>query len=60
MRLVRRWDGIRLLSGTADNQGKHVVGRRVYDEAVRKAVIVVWEASDRICGKRLKAALLTS
>ena len=28
-----------------------------YDEAVREAVIVVWEASDRICGKRLKAAL---
>ena len=52
-----RKHGIRLLSGTADNQGKHVVGRRVYDEAVREAVIVVWEASDRICGKRLKAAL---
>ena len=31
--------------------------RRIYDEAVREAVIVVWEASDRICGKRLKAAL---
>ena len=28
--------------------------RRVYDEAVRTALIVVWEASDRICGKRLK------
>ena len=33
------------------------MGRRIYDEAVREAVIVVWEASDRICGKRLKAAL---
>ena len=32
-------------------------GRRIYDEAVRQALIVVWEASDRICGKRLKAAL---
>ena len=52
-----RKHGIRLLSGTADNQGKQVVGRRIYDEAVREAVIVVWEASDRICGKRLKAAL---
>ena len=29
-------------------------GRRIYDEAVREAVIVVWEAADRICGKRLK------
>ena len=33
------------------------MGRRIYDEAVREVVIVVWEASDRICGKRLKAAL---
>ena len=32
-------------------------GRRIYDEAVRQALIVVWEAADRICGKRLKAAL---
>jgi len=31
--------------------------RRVYDEAVRQAVVIVWEAADRICGKRLKAAL---
>jgi hypothetical protein len=29
-------------------------GRRIYDEAVREALILVWEASDRICGKRLK------
>ena len=32
-------------------------GRRIYDEAVRQALVVVWEASDRICGKRLQAAL---
>ena len=29
--------------------------RRLYDEAVREALIVLWEASDRVCGKRLKA-----
>lgn len=29
--------------------------RRVYHAAVREALIVLWEASDRICGKRLKA-----
>ena len=29
-------------------------GRRIYDEAVREALIVIWEASDRICGKRLR------
>jgi hypothetical protein len=28
--------------------------RRLYDDAVREALIVVWEASDRICGKRLR------
>jgi hypothetical protein len=28
--------------------------RRVYDDAVREALVVLWEASDRICGKRLK------
>jgi hypothetical protein len=27
---------------------------RVYDEAVRQALVVLWEASDRPCGKRLK------
>ncbi len=33
------------------------VSRRTYDEAVREALIVLWEAADRICGKRLKAVL---
>jgi hypothetical protein len=28
---------------------------RLYDEAVLQALIVLWEASDRVCGKRLKA-----
>ena len=28
------------------------VGYRVYKEAVKEAMIVLWEASDRICGKR--------
>ena len=41
--------------------GPHIRGsgprpeRRLYDDAVREALIVIWEASDRICGKRLKA-----
>ena len=29
--------------------------RRLYNEAVREALIVLWEASDRVCGKRLRA-----
>src|SRR6516162_396805 len=32
-------------------------GRRIYDDAVREALILVWEASDRICGKRLRPLL---
>lgn len=30
---------------------------RVYNEAVREALIVLWEASDRVCSKRLKALI---
>ncbi len=30
---------------------------RIYDEAVRQALTMLWEAADRICGKRLKALL---
>ena len=33
-----RKHGIRLLGGTTDNKGKPVVGRRIYDEAVRGGV----------------------
>jgi hypothetical protein len=28
--------------------------RRIYDEAVRTALVVMWEAADRLCGKRLQ------
>ena len=30
---------------------------RVYDDAVQEALVVLWEASDRVCGKRLKPLL---
>ena len=33
------------------------LGRGIYSEAVRQALIVLWEAADRICGKRLKVIL---
>ena len=32
-------------------------GKRIYDEAMQQALIVLWEAADRICGKRLKPLL---
>src|SRR6267378_3952957 len=35
------------------------VRNRLYDEAVRQALTVLWEAADRVCGKRLKALIPT-
>ena len=54
-----RKHGIRLLgqSGDAGEKLSMIKGRHIYDEAVREAVIMAWEATDRICGKRLTAAL---
>jgi len=33
--------------------------RRIYGTAEREALILLWEASDRVCGKRLKAIIPT-
>ena len=55
-----RKHSIRLLGQSGDDGEQQPAvkkGRRIYEEAVREALIVVWEAADRICGKRLKAAL---
>ena len=55
-----RKHGIRLLGHprlTAAGHSGGSWGRRISDEAVREALIVVWEAADRICGKLLRAAL---
>ena len=45
---------IRLLSGKQRKATAIQEGRKIYDEAVKQALIIVWEASDRICSKRLK------
>jgi hypothetical protein len=45
------------LAGEADAGPMKTTRQRIYDEAVREALIVLWEASDRICGKRLKPLL---
>jgi hypothetical protein len=53
-----RKHAIRLLAGV--DPAVHepsTSSRRIYSEAVREALIVLWEAADRICGKRLKAIL---
>jgi hypothetical protein len=50
-----RKHAIRVLTAQVDTQRERSVGHRIYREAVKEALIVLWEASDRICGKRLKA-----
>ena len=53
-----RKHAIRLLAGARPAaSAAPAVARRTYDEAVREALLVLWEAADRICGKRLKAVL---
>jgi len=50
-----RKHAIQLLGRPLSLSGGRPHGRpRVYEEAVKEALIVLWEASDRICGKRLK------
>lgn len=38
---------------------KNPIGKRIHEAAVDEALIVLWEAADRICGKRMKALLPT-
>jgi hypothetical protein len=50
-----RKHAMRLLRlGRAAGRDGHRPERRFYDDAVRTALTVLWEASDRICGKRLR------
>lgn len=49
---------IRVLNGQAAVKHRQTrVRRSLYDEAARAALIILWEASDRVCGKRLRALL---
>jgi hypothetical protein len=52
-----RKHAVRLLSGKQRDTPKQRSTRRIYDEAVKEALIVTWETADRICGKRLKSIL---
>lgn len=58
-----RKHAIRILNSNSDsnnnqnNSCKIIKSRKIYDEAVKQALITLWEAADRICGKRLKAIL---
>jgi hypothetical protein len=51
-----RKHAIRILAA-ASSPARERVCRHVYQEAANEALVVLWEAADRICGKRLKAAV---
>ena len=49
---------IRILNASpAERTPRTRLRKPLYDEAARTAVIVLWEASDRVCDKRLRALL---
>ena len=52
-----RKHAIRLLAEPPERGQVAPARNRLYDEAVRQALIVLWEAADRICGKRLKVLI---
>ena len=54
-----RKHAIRVLNGNSAMPAVRRGRRSVYDEAVTEGLVVLWEASDRVCGKRLKALLPT-
>jgi hypothetical protein len=49
-----RKHAMRLLRSRTETEAKASNRRRIYNEAVRAALVVLWEASDRVCGKRLR------
>ncbi len=53
---LHRKHAMRLLRGNGQAPARRV-RRRVYEEAERNALLLLWEAGDRVCGKRLKALL---
>lgn len=54
-----RKSAIRILNDSDRKSSKAVLRprHRIYDEAFCRTLIVLWEASDRVCGKRLRALL---
>lgn len=54
-----RKHAIRVLGREAQPPKTKPGPRRRYDDEIRAALITLWEAADRICGKRLKAVIPT-
>src|ERR1035437_7468511 len=52
---LHRKHAMRLLrAGRPSQRSGPRPGRRLYNDAVREALIVIWKASDRVCDKRLR------
>lgn len=51
---LHRKHAMRILREKAPSRQTARPERRIYTEAVRTALILLWEASDRLCGKRLR------
>ena len=57
---LHRKHAMRLLrAGRSSQRSGPRPRRRLYNDAVCEALIVLWEASDRVCGKRLRPLLPT-
>ena len=56
---LHRKSAIRVLNAVAEPEAplKRAGRPRLYDQAVQQGLVTLWEASDRVCGKRLKALL---
>jgi len=54
-----RKHAIRVLTKEQRGERQRRARDRLYGEAVQQGLIMLWEASDRLCGKRLKALIPT-
>jgi hypothetical protein len=52
-----RKHAIRVLAAIPAHTSSKAPRRRLYDDAFQQALIVLWEAGDRVCGKRLKVLI---
>jgi hypothetical protein len=48
-----------IILGDAFSAQCHSIRCTTYDATIRDALVALWEASDRICGKRLKVMIPT-
>jgi hypothetical protein len=50
-----RKHAIRALNAEGSREPRRRPWARIYDDATRQALLTLWEASDRVCGKRLRS-----